>query len=363
LAQGGDCVACHGDMVDNMADGHYIPAYAPSLVTPHPSDGKGSPPNHRGNGAGACNYCHDSDNLTTPVIRSNAALHHETGLLAGYSRCNWCHLVDAGGDPVFDPAKGGLQMRGCEGCHGPDSLHNIQTDSPNANNVGTLVVGGEDAGYGHIGRDAGPGDSDCWGCHGFEISATSTPISGPTIPTINWSDQSVVRGGKSTTLLLSGEAFTNTTAGKSYQPDVRLTASDGKSVTLQPDLVLDQANLAVTIPARTAPGNYSLRVVKGDVASNPVVISVSPTVRVSRAIYQGQVTILGQGFGGYAKGSSTSVTGTVSRGSGRRATAQTVQAEVISWSNTKIVVDFGALPDQVTVNSVFGSASAPVSRR
>jgi hypothetical protein len=43
-----------------------------------------------------------------------------------------------------------VPIRVCEGCHGPDSLHNIQADSPKTP-TGTLVVGGEDAGYGHVG--------------------------------------------------------------------------------------------------------------------------------------------------------------------------------------------------------------------
>ncbi len=33
-ADGGHCTACHGDLVDDMDDGHYIPTYDPSLVTP-----------------------------------------------------------------------------------------------------------------------------------------------------------------------------------------------------------------------------------------------------------------------------------------------------------------------------------------
>ncbi len=32
----GDCVYCHGNVVDNFDDGHAIPTYAPSLVTPNP---------------------------------------------------------------------------------------------------------------------------------------------------------------------------------------------------------------------------------------------------------------------------------------------------------------------------------------
>lgn len=156
-AQAGDCKACHGDFVDNMGDGHSIPSYATSLVTPFPSGGTGLPLNSRGNGAGACNYCHDNGLLPSP-IRNNRDLHHGTGL----SNCSWCHDFSLPKDE---------QIRVCEGCHGPDSLHNIQADSPNAANLGMIVVGSEDAGYGHIGKDVPPDDSDCWGCHGFPTMA------------------------------------------------------------------------------------------------------------------------------------------------------------------------------------------------
>jgi hypothetical protein len=134
-------------------------------------------------------------------------------------------------------------------------------------------------------------------------------------------------------------------------------------VKLEPDLIVDQGTLAVTIPGNTRPGNYNLQVTKADFASNPAVISIVPVVRISRASYRGTVTILGSGFGGYAKGSATSVTTTVSTVIGRRTTTRTVEAKVISWSDTRIEADFGTLPGQVTVKSVFGSATATVSRR
>ncbi len=62
-AANGDCVSCHGDIVDNVNDGHYIPTYQPSEVTPSSSCGDGLPLNSRGKGAGACDYCHDDDGL------------------------------------------------------------------------------------------------------------------------------------------------------------------------------------------------------------------------------------------------------------------------------------------------------------
>jgi hypothetical protein len=37
-ATSGDCVHCHGSLVDGLTDGHTIPTYQPSLVTPWPSE-------------------------------------------------------------------------------------------------------------------------------------------------------------------------------------------------------------------------------------------------------------------------------------------------------------------------------------
>ena len=49
-------------------------------------------------------------------------------------------------------------------------------------------------------------------------------------------------------------------------------------------------------------------------ASNPVVLSVVPAVKITNASGTGSVTITGSGFGGYAVGSGMAVTGTVSGG-------------------------------------------------
>ncbi len=153
ISLAGECVACHGDFVDEFDDGHYVPTYGASLVTPWPGSktNGGSPPNSLNSLAGACDYCHDDPD----GINTNGGLHHQ---LIGYTSCLSCHDSES---PAAD------DIRPCEDCHGPDSLHNIQADSPNADSIGFIVIGGEDAGYGHVGRDAGPGDSDCWGCHGF----------------------------------------------------------------------------------------------------------------------------------------------------------------------------------------------------
>jgi hypothetical protein len=75
------------------------------------------------------------------------------------------------------------------------------------------------------------------------------------------------------------------------------------------------------------------------------------------------VTIRGSGFGGYAAGSGTSVTGKVTTGRGKNKTTTTVEAAIVSWSDTKIEADFASRPDEVTVSSVFGSATSEVKKR
>ncbi len=333
----------------------------------------GDPPNNRGYGAGSCSYCHDHDgtldangDVAPTLIVDNHESHHGIGLPffvsdgagGSWRRCNVCHNYTdrAAPDPATYRDQSGpafnLHIRICEECHSVASLHNIQADSDAS---GTVVVGGELAGYGHVGRDAGPGDSDCWGCHGFAAAATA-PLSGPVIPTIYAADAAVVTGGAATSLNVTGAAFTNTTEGVAYSSDVKLTAADGSSVTLTPG-VIEQGLIGVTIPADTARGNYNLQAVKADVASNPTVISVLPDVAIGKVFGDQRVTIVGKGFGGYAEGSGTSVTGTIVASDGSTAV---VSATVRSWNDKKIKVVFDTRPDEVTVNSVYGSATATI---
>jgi hypothetical protein len=272
-----------------------------------------------------------------------------------------CHDHNTGRGGTYNQQSGpgfDLHIRICEECHGPDSLHNIQDDSPASDNLGTIVVGGEEPGYGHVGADGSAGESDCWGCHGFGFDAASAvPVGGPVIPTLYHADTTSLTAGREAMLLLSGAAFINTANNQAFESDVRLTAEDGTSVTLEPDLILDHGNMAVTIPATVGPGNYRLQVTKEDVASNPEVVTIKPEVKVTRAVSsRGLATIYGSGFGGYAAGSGTTVTGTYLARVGRRLQVQTMEGSVISWSDRRVVVSFPNAPGTVKVQSVFGTA-------
>jgi hypothetical protein len=359
----GDCTPCHGTLVDDIGDGHQIPIYNPSLVTPSPSGANGQPLNTRGNGAGACDYCHDSgtDTVTGVQVFTNAETHHNTGVFQSETGvvddtvCQWCHNMSLPDEN---------RIRTCEGCHGLESLHNIQADSPNAANIGSIVVGGEDAGYGHIGADNPGAGSDCWGCHGFSVSAASAPNAGPLTPYISGSDPLVITAGTDTVVTLTGSAFTNMVGPIQWLSEVAVTAADGVSVILTPDSITSN-HLTVTIPGTTAIGNYTVRAVKGTYAeSNPIAISIKPEVTITDATCEnGTATINGSGFSGYvdAENSGTSVTATVTTGKGKKKTTTTVEAGILFWADNQIEVQLNSCPKEVTVNSVFGSDSAEVS--
>jgi hypothetical protein len=351
-AQTGECVVCHGDIVDDIGDGHAIPTYAPSLVTPVPSGGIGEPENSLGTGAGGCNYCHDAgdDNSTGDVIAvvNNLDAHHNTGVflsptgVVNQDACLWCHPIT------------GNAMRTCEGCHGYESLHNIQVDSdtgcvydPSNPAACNIVVGGEAAGYGHVGRDNGAGDSDCWGCHGNYIPGAVAAGSGPVVPYISSVDVTDVTGGIDTPITLKGTAFTNMIFDFQWVSDVQLTAADGSSVILTPDSISENS-LTVTIPGTTPVGKHSVQAVKGDLAkSNPVAITVKPDVKITGIeCTDTTLVITGTGFGDTPPDGAEVYLNAKVGG---------MTAEIISWTDTEIVAAVPFCSDAVTVNALFGS--------
>ncbi|MCJ7819641.1 MAG: hypothetical protein MUP53_00435 [Bacteroidales bacterium] len=348
----GDCTPCHGTLVDDIGDGHAIPLYAPSLITPAPSDGSGLPLNAYGNGAGACDYCHDQD--TTPPaapveIYSNSATHHNTGVyinevgVRNGDACFWCH-------DVIPPADPGSAIRTCEGCHGYESLHNIAIDSDTGCLFGDpgceVVIGGETAGYSHVGNN-----DDCWGCHGFAQAAATG--SGPATPFIGGTDVLNVTAGTDTTVTLTGSALTNLVGTYLWSSDISMTAADGSAVTLIPESVTSN-QLAVTIPAATAPGNYALRAVKGTyAASNPIVISVTPEVAIAAFSCNKKKSVLsvrGSGFGEKPAGTDDYINVQVNGES----------VDVISWSDTQIRASVSGCSSNaaITVNALMGSATS-----
>jgi hypothetical protein len=327
-----------------------IPVYAPSLVTPSPSGGDGLPLNSRNNGAGACDYCHDEDVAGAPVdIYQNSDTHHNTGVfknevgVVNGNTCFWCHNV-------LPPTNDAVDIRVCEGCHGYESLHNIAIDSDTGCLFGDpgceVVIGGETAGYSHVGND-----SDCWGCHGF--LQASAPGAGPATPFIGGTDVLSLTTGTDRAVTLTGSALTNLVGTFQWTSDVTMTGADGSSVTLTPES-LTSNQLAVTIPATTAPGNYTLRAVKGaNAESNPVVIAVLPEVTITDSTCnrkKGLLTITGSGFGDKPAGTDAYINVEIN---GR-------SVDITSWSDTLITASISGCANNadITVNALMGSATS-----
>lgn len=328
-----DCKACHGP-IDNPGDGHYIPTYDPSLVTPQTGLGTGP------NGEGGCAFCHDAgtDTASGVTVYTNADTHHSTGLgLPAIGKCTLCHDVTADDD---------AKVRQCEVCHGVNSLHNIQVDSDGNG----IDPGTEEAYFGHIGNQ-----DDCWGCHGF--TAAAAPYSGPVIPDISGVSSSTVTAGFATQLTISGAAFTNLVLGPTgtieLTSSISLKAADGSATVLTPDSITEET-IVVTVPATMAPGNYALTAVKGNSASNSVNLAVMPEVKITSAsCSNGIVSITGSGFSQYvnASGSGTSVS----------LPDAVADCTVLSWSDNSIDAKCGECDPAINVDSVYGEATGAVS--
>jgi len=341
-AQGGDCVSCHGDIVDNMDDGHTVFTYTPTPATPRPKGGDGLPFNSEGRGAGACDYCHSTgtgsqiipgtDTASGIPVYSNSRTHHFTGLGNDVVKCEWCHDMDLDAE---------YTIRTCERCHGYESLHNIQADS---DGDGVISPGNEMPFYGHVGSP-----DDCWGCHGY--SEASAPGTGPISPVISHSDTSVVTAGHDTAVTLSGSAFTNLDNGDELLSNIALSAQDGPIVELTPDTI-SQDSITVTIPGTLPIGNYFLRAVKAGSGSNPVVISIKPEVLITELDCdkkRGILTIIGSGFGEKVEATDEYI----------RAEVNEEAVDIISWTDTRIRASVSecSVKDVVRVKTLFGSVS------
>ena len=231
-------------------------------------------------------------------------------------------------------------IRTCENCHGLDSLHNIQADSPNPANLGTIVVGGEDPWYGHIGIDDPQGASDCWGCHGFSIAAPAAIGSG--VPSIDSAEPKSMTAGTDTVVTVTGAAFSNATTLVAT-----LTEADGSVMTLDPADVTD-GSLVVILNASA--GDYTLQVVKDNEASNAIGISITPEVTITEVECSkclSSMTITGTGFAAKPAGTDEDISVTED---GR-------PLNVISWSDTEIQVSGARCRGEIVVESIFGSAS------
>jgi hypothetical protein len=344
LPQGPDCQFCHGSLVDNRDDGHEIPTYTPTNETPKRSGGTGLPFNSRGNGAGACNYCHDSGtSIEGIIVEINQSAHHNRGYGFDDTKCDWCHDFNL-------PFEG--QIRICENCHGFNTLHSIQADS---DGDGVISAGIEQPFYGHIGNP-----DDCWGCHGYGPPAPSTNTSA-VVPVVSTTSSSVITEGTAETVDITGSAFTNLDQqGEEILSDVLLESEDGSTnITLTPD-VISQDTITVTIPDTLPAGNYKVKAVKQDKFSNPKVISIKPAVTITNVNCdkrRGILTITGTGFRDKPEGTDFYINVEMN--------GQIV--DLISWRSDQIKVPVSSCRKKslgdITIHTLFGTATYSSKRK
>jgi hypothetical protein len=356
-----NCQRCHGSVIENPPINRdivpaWIPTYAPSLVTPWTSGkdvannttgvvgGDGlADPDTRGN----CTYCHAAGSVTDPAflgpfgpvpnVLSNQGTHHSTGFGVQADKCFWCHGLP--------PVSGAQKIRKCENCHSIATLHNIQADSPAAANLGSIVPGAENLGWGHVGSNW-----DCNGCHGFTATAASTQqVSGSILPSLSGLSKSSVTKGVATAITVSGQSFLNTMVSPfgnfDFTGQIQVTDAQGVAQTLVPTAVT-ASSIDFVMPADLAAGSYSVQILKATKLSNALTINVVPETRIISATCEnGTLTVVGTGFG-------TTPPAVVELG----AFMNGVQAKVATWADDRVVAT-GTCGTNVALKSAFGTVT------
>jgi hypothetical protein len=247
-------------------------------------------------------------------------------------------------------------IRDCEACHGPDSLHNIQADSDQPENIGIIIPGEESFGWGHIGNDW-----DCYGCHesftgasayasSSVFTASSTPQTGATIPSVSGMSTYSVPTGTDIQLDIDGSGFINDSGGVTQLSDVVVENGAGTLTFVQHSITVN--SIGVTVPSTLTVGLYDLRVVKGDKQSNKKILSVIPEVIITDVNCnkkKGLLTVNGSGFGEKPAGTDQYINVQVDN--------QTV--DIISWTDTLITASVSSCSNKaaIMVNALYGSAS------
>jgi PKD repeat protein len=366
FAQSGECVTCHGSVVQSMNDGHYIPTYAPSTVTPWPHGKTNNtvPPNSAGTYAGNCNFCHNTmtgdvgptiDNTSpfAPVaVFRNENNHHailDISSPSAGSTCLMCHIYSWG--VPWD------QMRVCERCHGVDSLHNIQS---------SYVTTKGTSGWGHIGTA-----EDCRGCHTAELTSYNLPPqTGQIVPYISSLRVSHdATSGRPFVLILYGMNFNVWLANPFFDPtnmNLEVIISSGLSgpelLTLPIDTLSDD-HITVTVPDTLAAGTYGVRVRKSGKLSNAIPLVVAPLVMINSVTFtdlgdHGSFTIRGGDFGSLPLDVQTGLGVTIDG---------LMNCIPETWGSTEITcnVSFGGPPpfgpgSLIEVKTIFGEAASTI---
>jgi hypothetical protein len=407
-AKAGNCKICHGNIVDDMDDGHLISGYAPDDITPEPvttelscsdagwgetlpcsTDADCTPPEYGtcesgtcgnpslcSNGGatcttdddctvkgatcdpqkagvatqGACNFCHDAgtDAATGMLVEDNHDTHHGTGVYKDRYGNTYdeaiCSWCHYQGSPSNDGGYDPLSIRTCEGCHGMESLHSIQADS---NSDNAITVGAELYGYGHVGIDDPTGDSDCTGCHG-NVYGTSMTLPGPgfIVPSIDVKNViNTIVANSDAQITIPGNAFTN----DAFTSVIELTpVIGGDTLVIIPSAIsVDSITATLNVPV----GLYTLRAAKSGVESNMVMLlSAGAEVIISNVECEDTtVTIEGSNFGAEIPAGIQSFMNVIQDG---------IKLTIVSWTDTIIVATGGNCNGgPVTVNGLFGSAT------
>jgi hypothetical protein len=337
-ASDGHCSKCHGNIVDDFDDGHYIPIYQPSSMTPDTSFKVINQTS--GRKWGGCESCHEADLTATPIIASNNQTHHRLGNLSGFqnhdaSKCIRCHDLHNG-------TYGSDSIRYCERCHGTNSLHNIQYDITNTSTV---------TGYGHLGA------GDCQGCHASYVAANSLEFEN-IVPTISSINKGQVFEGDTTVLTIKGDDFVTDYNGATHSSIIVVSNEiDGSNLTIAPSNIT-YSEIVVTIPSLRK-GLHGIYVLKDGMKSNKIPLVSLPTVVVTSAIKvnSNTVTISGSGFGTSYNSTYANWTNVTINKDGIIRSVQ-----ITSWTDNSIsLTSLDANPgDVATVNSIYGTNSTIV---
>ncbi len=357
-AQIRNCKFCHGASVDDYNDGHYIPPYNTSEVTPSALYKAFNTTSMRV--WGGCLACHQEQATANPPIfftnttgfppiatGTNNVHHNEIltidtppGVSLG-DQCLWCHTNVAN---VLD-------IRGCETCHSVRAIHNTQVDFANTS---TLI------GYGHVGSN-NPSDTrnnswDCKGCHAWYDAGDVNPFAGAIIPDVQSATPAVFSENTPTVLTLTGTNFVQTNSTTVVNVD--------DTTNLTPDSI---TNGQITVTVNLAAGNHYIKVVKTDLVENvpkpsgikPLTVVSEVTITSSR-LRSGVITITGSGFGTQPAANAQQYV-TI-----KHAGTVYYSDSISSWSDTQIIATKtsnpaavkGDIVTVVTANS--GEASATI---
>lgn len=378
------CNDCHGSVIADYDDGHYVPDYSTSNVTPttHYKVYNAT----SGRYWGGCFACHQNTTATEPDLFNQHDTHHaatngqRTGALDHQGdktpgeTCNWCHttwLINGSERPIGYPNELAFEIRnstllsvgdtingtGCEKCHDVGTIHNIQVN-----------YGSGTAGKGHIETNW-----DCLGCHAWYDAGTSG-FENVFVPQLDTLSPGKLATNVGTTLTLVGSEFLTGTG--TTNPVTAVVAVDGVEYT--PSSVTD-TQIVVNVPGQTA-GVHTVQVVKkGDwawqtknsklmsiVAVDPVDALSAVKTKVGKST---TITIDGTGFGPQPDPAFTElgVTVTATKIVRGKPVSETYNLVITSWSNTQIV---GTVPsgstapvsgNPVTVNAVAGSDTVGLS--